>query len=104
MERCTLCLRINKNLSPYKITKAQLLSEAIKTKGAESYRRAKLLLENLWDGMFRMFRKQKPASVMVWAGITSTEEMTPLIFIEEGGQGESACVSRLVEEQVGSLD
>ena len=26
---------------------------------------------------------QKPASVMVWAGVTSTGEETPLIFIEE---------------------
>ena len=31
-----------------------------------------------------MFRRQKPASVMIWAGVTSTGEKTPLIFIEEG--------------------
>ena len=31
-----------------------------------------------------MFRRQKPASVMVWAGLTFTGEETLLIFIEEG--------------------
>ena len=31
-----------------------------------------------------MFWRQKPVSVMVWAGATSTEGKTPLIFIEEG--------------------
>ena len=31
-----------------------------------------------------MFWRQKPASVMVWGGVTSTGEKTPLIFIEEG--------------------
>ena len=31
-----------------------------------------------------IFRRQRPASVMVWAGVTSTGEKTPLIFIEEG--------------------
>ena len=31
-----------------------------------------------------MFRRRKPASVMVWAGVTSTGQKTPLIFIEEG--------------------
>ena len=30
------------------------------------------------------FRRQKPASVMVWAGVTSSGLKTPLIFIEEG--------------------
>ena len=30
------------------------------------------------------FRRQKPASVMVWAGVTSTGLKTPLIFIEAG--------------------
>ena len=30
-----------------------------------------------------MFRGQKSASVMVWAGVTSTGEKTPLILIEE---------------------
>ena len=33
-----------------------------------------------------VFRRQKLASVMVWAGVTSTEEKTPLICIEEGGK------------------
>ena len=31
-----------------------------------------------------IFRRQKPASVMVLAGVNSTGEKTPLIFIEEG--------------------
>ena len=33
-----------------------------------------------------MFQRPKPASVMVWAGVTSTGEKTPLISIEEGVQ------------------
>lgn len=31
-----------------------------------------------------IFRRQKPASVMVWAGVTSCGKKTPLIFIPEG--------------------
>ena len=31
-----------------------------------------------------LFRRQKPASVMVWAGVTSTGLKTHLIFIETG--------------------
>ena len=30
------------------------------------------------------FRRQKPASVMVWAGVTNSRLKTPLIFIEKG--------------------
>ena len=30
------------------------------------------------------FRRQKPSSVMVWAGVTSTGLKTPLIFIDKG--------------------
>ena len=30
------------------------------------------------------FRRQKPASVMVWAGVTSNGLTTPLIFVEDG--------------------
>ena len=30
------------------------------------------------------YKHKKPASVMAWAGVTSTGEKTPLIFIEEG--------------------
>ena len=30
------------------------------------------------------FRRQKPASVMVWAGVTSSGLKTPLIFVENG--------------------
>ena len=111
-------LKNDLNLSLNKITKAQLLSQATKTKRLQ---RAKLLLENLTDStqhpalwtdekLFTvqavhnaqndqiyavnksdiplndrlLFRRQKSASVMVWAGVTSTGEKTPLIFIEEG--------------------
>ena len=31
-----------------------------------------------------VFKRQSPASVMVWAGVTSDGRKTPLIFIEEG--------------------
>ena len=107
-------LKNDLNLSPYKITKAQLLSQATKTKRLQ---RAKLFLEarnsrfceqmrsyslsrqftilknnrnyavNKSDIPLNdrlMIRRQKPASVMVCAGVTSTGEKTPLIFIEEG--------------------
>ena len=30
------------------------------------------------------FRRQKPASVMVWAGVTSSGQKSPLIFVEDG--------------------
>ena len=30
------------------------------------------------------FQHQKPASIMVWAGVTSCGQKTPLIFIEGG--------------------
>ena len=110
-------LKNNLNLSSYKFTKAQLLSQATRTKRLQS---AKLLLENLRDGkqpsvlwtdekLFTvqavhnsqndriyavnksdipltdrlMFRRKKHASVMVWAGVTSTGKKTSLIFIEE---------------------
>ena len=99
-------LKIDLNLSPYKKTKVQLLSQASKTKILE---RGKLLLEKLEDSMQPpvlwtdeklftvqavhnhqndwiyavnkddiplnerlMFQRQKPASAMVWGGITST--------------------------------
>ena len=111
-------LKNDRNLSPYKITKAQLLSQATKTKRLQ---RAKLLLESLSDGpkppvlwtdkkLFtvqaihnlqndRIYAvnksdiplndrlislRQKPASVMVWAGVTCTGDKTLLIFIEKG--------------------
>ncbi|QQP39076.1 Putative LOC100197594, partial [Caligus rogercresseyi] len=31
-----------------------------------------------------VFKRQKPASVMVWAGVTTCGRKTPLIFIPEG--------------------
>ena len=111
-------LKNDLNLSPYKKTKAQLLSQAAKTKRAQ---RSKLLLEKLADDtqppvlwtdekLFTvqavhnhqndriyavnkgdiplndrlMFQRPKPASVMVWAGVTSTGKKTPLFFNEEG--------------------
>ena len=39
-----------------------------------------------------MFRRQKPASFMVWAGVSSTGKKTLLIFIEEGLKWISMCI------------
>lgn len=122
------------NLSPFKKTKAQLLSEATKTKRLQ---RAKLLLEKLRDGtqppvlwtdekLFTvqavhnhqndriyavnkrdiplndrlMFRRQKPASVMVWAGATSSGKKSPLFFIEEGVKVNQHVYLKLLEDQL----
>ena len=46
------------------------------------------------------FRRQKPASVMVWAGVTSKGLKTPLIFIEEGVKINQTVYRRMLEEKV----
>ena len=46
------------------------------------------------------FRHQKPASVMVWAGITSSGLKTPLIFIEEGVKINQHVYLGLLRDQV----
>ena len=46
------------------------------------------------------FRRQKPASVMVWAGATSKGLKTPLIFIEEGVKINQTVCRRMLEEKV----
>ena len=46
------------------------------------------------------FRRQKPASVMVWAGTTSKGLKTPLIFIEEGVKINQTVYRRMLEEKV----
>ena len=51
-----------------------------------------------------VFRRQKSASVMVWAGVTSTGEKTPLIFVEEGMKVNQHVYLDFLKKQVGSLD
>ena len=46
------------------------------------------------------FRRQKPSSVMVWAGVTSTGLKTPLIFIDEGVKINQTIYRRMLEEKV----
>ena len=46
------------------------------------------------------FRRQKPSSVMVWAGVTSTGLKTPLIFINEGVKINQTIYHRMLEEKV----
>ena len=46
------------------------------------------------------FRRQKLASVMVWAGATSKGLKTPLIFIEEGVKINQTVYRRMLEEKV----
>ena len=47
-----------------------------------------------------MFQKQKPASVMVWGGVTSTGEKTPLIFIEEGVKVNQHVYLKMLKEKL----
>ena len=46
------------------------------------------------------YKCQKPASVMVWAGVTSTSEKTPLIFIEEGAKINQHVYLNMLNEQL----
>ena len=46
------------------------------------------------------FRRQKPSSMMVWAGVTSTGLKTPLIFIDEGVKINQTIYRRMLEEKV----
>ena len=46
------------------------------------------------------FRRQKPASVMVWAGVTSSGLKTPLIFIEEGVKVNQHVYLRMLKDKV----
>ena len=46
------------------------------------------------------FRRQKPPSVMVWAGVTSDGRKTPLIFIEEGVKIDQAVYLELLSKKV----
>ena len=46
------------------------------------------------------YQLQKPASVMVWAGVTSTGEKTFLIFIEEGVKTNQQVYLKLLKEQL----
>ena len=45
-------------------------------------------------------KRQNPASVMVWAGVTSTGEKTPLIFIEEGAKIKQHVYLNMLNEQL----
>ncbi|QQP58548.1 Putative DD37D maT transposase, partial [Caligus rogercresseyi] len=38
------------------------------------------------------FRRQKPPSVMVWAGVTSDGKRAPFIFVEEGVKVDQAFI------------
>lgn len=46
------------------------------------------------------FRRQKPPSVMVWAGVTTDGKKTPLIFIEEGVKVDQGVYLHLLSEEV----
>ena len=50
--------------------------------------------------MLSHFCHQKPASVMVWAGVTSDGKKTPLIFIQEGVKIDTAVYLHLLSEEV----
>ena len=46
------------------------------------------------------FRKQKPASVMVWAGVTSTGLKTPLIFIDASVKTKQHLFLHMLKDEV----
>ena len=46
------------------------------------------------------FRRQKPSSVIIWAGVTSTGLKTPLIFIDEGVKINQTIYRWMLEEKV----
>ncbi len=56
--------------------------------------------EALGINVLSHFRHQKPASVMVWARVTSDGKKTPLIFIEEGVKIITAMYLHLLSEEV----
>ncbi len=47
-----------------------------------------------------VFRRQKPASVMVWAGVSSCGRKTPLIFIPEGAKVNQTAYLEMLVDQV----
>ena len=47
-----------------------------------------------------VFRRQKPQSVMVWAGVTTDGRKTPLIFIEEGVRVNKDVYLALLKDEV----
>ena len=47
-----------------------------------------------------VFRRQKPQSVMVWAGVITDERKTPLIFIEEGVKVNKDVYLALLKDEV----
>ena len=47
-----------------------------------------------------VFRRQKPQSVMVWAGVTTDGRKTPLIFIEEGVKVNKEVYLALLKDKV----
>ena len=47
-----------------------------------------------------MFRRQKPASVIVWTGVTSSGKKTPLFFIEEGVKVNQHVYLKLLEDHL----
>ena len=46
------------------------------------------------------YKHQKAVSVMVWAGVTSTGEKTPLIFVEEGVKLNQHVDQNMMKEQL----
>ena len=46
------------------------------------------------------YKRQKPASVMVWAGVTSTGEKPPLIFTVEGVSNNQHVHLNVLKEQL----
>jgi hypothetical protein len=56
--------------------------------------------ENIPVELSTAFRRQKPPSVMVWAGVTTDGRKTPLVFIEEGVKIDQAVYLHLMSETV----
>ena len=50
------------------------------------------------------YQWQTPAFIMVLAGVTSTGEKTPLIFIKERVKKKTTCLLDIVKGSIDSLD
>ncbi|KAG1662924.1 Transposable element Tcb2 transposase [Nymphon striatum] len=52
------------------------------------------------EGSQKLFRRMKPAGVMVWAAVSSDGRKSPLVFIEQGTKVNSVVYMKLLEENV----
>jgi inhibitor of nuclear factor kappa-B kinase subunit alpha len=52
------------------------------------------------EGARKLFRRMKPAGVMVWAAVSSDGGKSPLVFVEEGTKVNSVVYLKMLEDNV----